>query len=116
MVPNMYVQYVQKSKIDAMVGFVLILRHMAIQDLFRDQRPSDEESKGGEIAIKIYISSYFSHFFEIDGEGRNLQHGSISYVSELLPPVCFRGLLREGEALEGVWLDVSRDGADAGDD
>lgn len=29
------------------------LRHMSIQDLFRNQRPSDEESEGGEITIHL---------------------------------------------------------------
>jgi hypothetical protein len=46
--------------------------------------------------------------------GGNLQHGGISHMSELLPPVPFRGFLKG--AREGVWLCGLRDGADAGED
>jgi hypothetical protein len=47
-------------------------------------------------------------------KGKNLQHGSISHVSELLPPVCFRAFLM-GEVREGQLCGL-RDGADAGED
>jgi hypothetical protein len=90
---------------------------MSIQDLLRDQRPSDEESEGGEIAIEIHISAYsLISRGRGGGDGGNVQHGGIPYMFDLLPPVCLRGSLREGKALEGVRLDGSRDGAYAGED
>lgn len=41
-----------EDRFAAMVG---ILHHMSIHNLLRDQRPSDEESEGGEIAINFDI-------------------------------------------------------------
>jgi len=66
---------------------------MPIQNFLRQQRPPEQQRETGEI-----------------------KHGSVPNVSDLLAPVCFRRLLRHGQALEGVWLGGARDLAGAGED